>query len=543
MEEDLKPFETIGLCFSGGGYRATFFALGVIAYLDKIDFDGKSLLNRVEALSSVSGGTLLAAAYTKEVQDPNFTFVSFYKKFYNAFTPKDDRLLETAVDKLEDESLWKAHPHKKRSLINAFALTYADFDFFKGGLDIFEKPNSQGPSAFCFNATDFSFGLAFRFQNTGRFGNKPLYCAELNAIKGQVQIADVVASSSCFPMGFEPLLFPDDYIAEQTKPEYKALKRLEQFTDGVGVMDGGIVDNQGIGSMVNIDKAKKLDLIIINDVGSYKMEPWQPDTTKAGSKKSLKDTVLKILGHFGLNWTYWVTLVVGILLLILNSLQVFKGESWVSLYLVGGILTGIGLTLTVLGVGLAVVKSTVIDRLKLIFRKVVPEVLLDDVVSLDGLDVGTIKVLLTERMTSTVKMVSDIFLKQIRRLNYDLVYAKEALRNKVISSTVYELNGQETLYKKDDADAKIKPMPSKQLKRVALIASEAPTSLWWDENDVKNDRMDSLIACGQFTTCYNLIDYILKLEGKGKNTAATDALKKALIKDWKAFNKNPVFMV
>ena len=48
MENDFKPFESIGLCFSGGGYRATFFGLGVISYLDKIKYKESALLNNVE---------------------------------------------------------------------------------------------------------------------------------------------------------------------------------------------------------------------------------------------------------------------------------------------------------------------------------------------------------------------------------------------------------------------------------------------------------------------------------------------------------------
>ena len=37
------PFENIWLCFSGGGYRATFFALGVILYLDQVSYKNKPL--------------------------------------------------------------------------------------------------------------------------------------------------------------------------------------------------------------------------------------------------------------------------------------------------------------------------------------------------------------------------------------------------------------------------------------------------------------------------------------------------------------------
>ncbi|ARV14108.1 hypothetical protein [Polaribacter sp. SA4-12] len=60
--------------------------------------------------------------------------------------------------------------------------------------------------------------------------------------------------------------------------------------------------------------------------------------------------------------------------------------------------------------------------------------------------------------------------------------------------------------------------------------------------------MDTLIACGQFTTCYKLLDYILDLKKDAElqeniDTEAIDKLYKLLLKDWKAFNKNPLFLV
>ncbi len=57
-------------------------------------------------------------------------------------------------------------------------------------------------------------------------------------------------------MGFEPLIFPDDYYKDQDSPEYVALKATADFKDGVGIMDGGIADNQGIKSMLKHQPTK-----------------------------------------------------------------------------------------------------------------------------------------------------------------------------------------------------------------------------------------------------------------------------------------------
>ncbi|WP_191321972.1 hypothetical protein [Algoriphagus aquimarinus] len=46
ISERLKPFKSIGVCFSGGGYRATAFSLGVLDYLNRIELEGKPLLEK-----------------------------------------------------------------------------------------------------------------------------------------------------------------------------------------------------------------------------------------------------------------------------------------------------------------------------------------------------------------------------------------------------------------------------------------------------------------------------------------------------------------
>ena len=553
MPEKLDPFNKIGLCFSGGGYRATFFALGVLSYLDNVDYHGKSILKSVIALSTVSGGTLTGVGYAKAVQSPDYDFKTFFKSFYHTFTPKNDKLLETAIAKLEDDKVWEANPYKKRSLINAFALTYAEISLFKGSFEQFEKDKIKQLKHVCFNATDFSFGLTYRFQNTGYFGNNPLYKnnqAEVNALRNQVELGDAIASSSCFPVGFEPLVFPDDYFKDHQDAAYKNLKQLDDFINGVGIMDGGIADNQGIGSMMLINDriGDGLDLIIVNDVGSYKMKPWQQDTTKVGKSSTVKRVVNKMLQYFTIKPLYWITLALGLVILLLNNMHVFGSQAYSGMYIFGGVVLGMGLLLTVFGLVASVIKSAALSKLRTIFKKNVPEPLLDDVLTFQKLDISLVQQMLANRFTSALTMINDVFLKQMRRLNYDLFYSKDKLKNKRITATIYKLNGQKTPYSEGTGlNESIKPKPSKNLESVCLTASKTPTTLWWDKTDIAKNRMETLIACGQFTICYQLMDYILKLKADEdkpiKDITEVDALYKALEADWKLFNKNPLWLV
>ena len=48
----------VGLALSGGGFRAAFFHLGVLAQLAR-----RGLLREVEVLSTVSGGSIIGAYY------------------------------------------------------------------------------------------------------------------------------------------------------------------------------------------------------------------------------------------------------------------------------------------------------------------------------------------------------------------------------------------------------------------------------------------------------------------------------------------------
>jgi hypothetical protein len=96
------------------------------------------------ALSTVSGGTLTGVAYAKAVQNPNFKFDEFFKDFYDAFDPKttNNTILQKSIEKLTDknqDSVWANNSHKRKSLINAFALTYNEMDLFKGTYKMFDR--------------------------------------------------------------------------------------------------------------------------------------------------------------------------------------------------------------------------------------------------------------------------------------------------------------------------------------------------------------------------------------------------------------------
>lgn len=542
----INLFENIAITFSGGGYRASSFGLGVLSYLKQVRFKDKSLLEQVKGLSTVSGGTLMGATYAYYAAKGT-DFESFYKDFYKILD--EDKLLGIALEKLDSDKLWKTS-HKRRSLINAFALAYNDL--FTHENFLYLKQNKSHLEDICFNATDFSFGLAFRFQTTGRFGNYRLYNKHLNQLADDMKISDAIASSSCFPTGFEPILMPDDYVSDHSSEAYKAIKSLPIFNSGVGIMDGGIVDNQGIGSIINaevrrVNEGKPYNLIMVCDVGSYNMDAWEPSEIKMdriGWSKSPKQLFNLLIEKLKLSWLLWFPLFVSVILLLSG----FMNRPSVGFFIGGGAMAMFAL--------FAIALRYLINKMEeksLRFWSwmmgMVPKFMKGKLRRFQNLKLRLIQRMIEERGTSSLIMISDIFLKQIRRLNYDLLYKDDSLKNRRITTLIYELTEEQ--YHKGDSDEKEMDIkeelinePSQLIFDAAKLAGEMETTLWFTEKDREVSRLKNLVACGQFTACYNLLKYCMDLK---KNNASVDlVLLDQMIgifqNDWNKFITNPYYM-
>lgn len=548
--QEIKLFENIALTFSGGGYRAATFSLGILSYLNEVKFQETTLLEHVTGLSTVSGGTLTGASYASSIIKGE-NFHDFYTDFYGKL--KTDKLLEIALDKLSKDETWKKkeNQHKKRSLINAFSLAYkelltdATFQSLKDG-------NSHLKDI-CFNATDFSFGLAFRFQTTGFFGNYRLQNGNLSLLSNDMKVADAIASSSCFPMGFEPMIMPDDYVEDHDSDAYVAIKAQKEFENGVGIMDGGIVDNQGIGSIINTDIRRKkegnlpFDLIMVCDVGSYFMDPWEQsdvDVTKKGGGPSLKYLFNLVINYAKNIWWLLIPLLISASFFVLY--YQFDCKVWT---LIGGSAFG---TLAAIALILKFYISKYEHRgLKLWKRLMglIPGFISEKLHYFQDLKIRLVQRMLEERGSSAAKMIGEIFLKQIRRLNYNLFYKDDDLKNRRITALIYELTKKQ--YHEGESDEKDDSKKFKQIDdpgdriyAAAKIASEMGTTLWFTKKDEVVHRLKNLVTCGQFTACYNLLKYChdLKESGAKVNAEVLEKMIKILDADWKAFINNPYWL-
>ena len=246
------------LTFSGGGTRAAAMSYGILEALAKVEIPQKNaqtksdnsdntLLDEVDIISSVSGGSFTAAYYglhgKKSFEDYPERFL--YKNVQSA-------LMRRVFNPLRWPKLMSAGYNR-----SDMAAEYYDKILFDGK-SMGEIINSDGP-AILIQATDIIDGYNFSF--TPYFFN--LICSDL----AQFRVSLAVAASSAFPGAFSGISLTNyagqcDYQSEPWI--YEAIQRNEpldhlnffakrelSYTNSedkkyVHLYDGGISDNLGL---------------------------------------------------------------------------------------------------------------------------------------------------------------------------------------------------------------------------------------------------------------------------------------------------------
>jgi hypothetical protein len=177
----------------------------------------KSLLEHVTVLSTVSGGTITGLRYALGIRNDE-SFDSIYNKLYVFLVGTD--LISKSLERLTEKDGWDSR--RVKSLINAFADVY-DKELFGGKKfgHLMKDLPTEHLRHLSFNATEFDNALQFRFQWSekvttanpgdparGLIGNHTIRIPE--DIAREIRLGDILASSSCFPGGFEPINFPTD---------------------------------------------------------------------------------------------------------------------------------------------------------------------------------------------------------------------------------------------------------------------------------------------------------------------------------------------
>ncbi len=279
------------LAFSGGGTRAASFSYGVLEALRGTEIiwkgERKSLLDEVDIISSVSGGSFTASYYAL------YRDKLFDGSFEQDFLKKD--IEKELLAKTLFPGNWLKLAGRSYGRSDLAAEYYHSHIF---GEAMFGKLIDLGTRPFLMlNATDMSTGTQFPFIQD----QFDLICSDLAALP----VARAVAASSAFPGLLTPLTFKNnagtcDYIesrwvdlAEKDRriaPEraniaedrrsYYQRQPWEHQREFIHLIDGGVSDNIGLRSIlfamettdpaysilrqINREIIEKLVIIIVN---------------------------------------------------------------------------------------------------------------------------------------------------------------------------------------------------------------------------------------------------------------------------------------
>lgn len=591
-----QPFHNIALALSGGGFRAAAFSLGTLSYLHQVQYDEKeqtTLLDKVGFISSTSGGTITAACYLVS-QRRGTDFRVFYQRLVDNLT--GDKLLQKALQCLSDDSLWSAQSGQKaRNFINAFALAYDESLFDHSTMkDLMEV--REGFCGFSFNATEFTTGISFRFQHDnyegvkrGLPGNANIHFNTKSGAYSYLKLGDILAASSCFPAGFEPIVFPNDFRyngLDAAAYDYAlVVKKQGKFIDApkgmqMALMDGGIDDNQGLYSAMLADDRRsgedKFDLILASDVTSFYMDPYQPVELKPANgwrAKTIGDYLTKcaVIGRM-LSWLLPTALLL-FFLTVAVSVSLYPSFSSLVLSFFSGIFLIAFITLAL--VNRTIKKSHILKNLfgektnatirtaleQIGATKCFSDKAVDQLSTvLSNTSVASIEMMLNERIKSLLVLSMDVNLKQTRRLIYNKFYESPLWDLRRVYCAIFELsthNQDERKYRIENKQD-WKPTQEQQaillngcekMELVAERASNMGTTLWFSEAETKNGMLQDIIACGQFTCCTSLLKYVYSLKQSIKNKLLVldsaeverlNRIEEQLLKDWQAFKLDPL---
>jgi predicted acylesterase/phospholipase RssA len=293
----------IGLALSGGGFRASFFHLGVLAFLAE-----RNILRNIDVLSCVSGGSIVGASYWLALRarlknPPEMThddYLLLVRDLIRNFQDSVAGNLRQQVQPSIVRAIWgfltgtkgAMDPEKTaRALERLFyspkwqgdgpiymhelAFTPADHNPVLVGSNSFNPARhnwlrAHKVPALILNATTVNTGHAWQFTSTW-MGEAPwsiyeaadsvrrLQWSNYNVAAGwKIELGRAVAASACVPGVFAPLQLDAQF-------EDKDIR--------VALVDGGVFDNQGTVSLL----ASNCNVLLVSDAcGQLMLEKAPP---------------------------------------------------------------------------------------------------------------------------------------------------------------------------------------------------------------------------------------------------------------------------
>ncbi len=258
-DNEVDP-ESIALCLSGGGLRATLFHLGLLRALRRTQLNGRMALAAVREVYAVSGGSILAghllANYPRYIDEDDSVFEKVEQEIL-AFADRDlrNRVLRRWPLRFMAQNprghLLQAEYHRlfsKRTIGECYA-------------------GSEVRPTFHFLATSFTNGALCSFSRT-LFEQIDRNAGDSTASTSAdgIPLAFAVAASSAFPPMFPPMRLTPEVLGTDGAPP---------FNTPIALSDGGVFDNFGIDKFCLAQRtdARPGILIVSNAGGSFATDP------------------------------------------------------------------------------------------------------------------------------------------------------------------------------------------------------------------------------------------------------------------------------
>ena len=282
----------MGLALSGGGFRASFYHIGVLAKLAELD-----LLRSIEYLSCVSGGSIIGAYYYLEVRkllqskhDDDIKrqdYIELVQRVEKQFLAGVQRNIRTRV-----LSEWRTS--LKMIFVPDYSRTTRAGELYESELysrvedggnhsprwlnELIIIPKGENSASFrpkdhnwrrsnkvpilILNATALNTGHNWQFTATwmgeppgtidtidANYRLRRMYYEDAPDGNKKVRLGHAVAASACVPGIFEPV--PLNHLYEHEIPKYEGNGKGSEVEPIVRLVDGGVHDNQGVAALLD----------------------------------------------------------------------------------------------------------------------------------------------------------------------------------------------------------------------------------------------------------------------------------------------------
>lgn len=237
----------VGLAFSGGGTRAAAFSFGVLEEMNRIPLRGASgaLIDRIDFISGVSGGSVTAAYYGLKKRE---ALADFRERF----------LLRNAEEGLDTTLSLATLGRALGGAVNDQTgfTRWLDANLFEGAT--FGQMRTIGRPRIWINASDIYNRTPFVFGATAFSA----ICSDLAAYP----VSAAVAASAAVPIAFAPVVvqafpgtcsdpLPQWILQARDNPDGSPIvtsfaRAISRYREGavpyIKLLDGGLVDNYGL---------------------------------------------------------------------------------------------------------------------------------------------------------------------------------------------------------------------------------------------------------------------------------------------------------